>query len=181
MKIGKCFACWSGYPCVKNNKLPRKKKKRLLKFYDLLGHYFNQSYMIDMVSSCTLASDYKALKPYFHLFGYYKKNKEKINFILKIADEKFGCEPVILVFDKGGFTFQWVWEDDNGLYCTEGSMPFIYEKAKFDKTWSGSETEDLLRQLGIPHESVKNDRELIQAVNIEVVKQRQLEEEREYA
>ena len=57
-----------------------------------------------------------------------------------------------------------MWEDDNGLYCTEGVMAFQYED-KNDNTWSYSETSWLIKSLGIANFNINNDKNLIKAVH----------------
>lgn len=181
-RLRKCFACHCDHPCGQKtrtkNRISRKDKKDFKKVYSMLGYYFDR-FPYDIFTSCDLKGGYKYLKPYFHLYHYFKKNKRKIDFLLKVAENNL--TEFVIIFDKGDFTFEWTWEDDNGLYTTDGTMPFIYKTKDFDKTWSGTETQSFLEMLGIKFESVSNDRGLIAKLDIEKLKSQNEENEFEFS
>lgn len=139
---------------------------------------FRLDWMYDGVTSCDLSGGYKYMKPYFKHYSYFKKNRLKINFIMNVANQ---YNEAILVLENGDLSFQWTWEDDNGLYTTNGSMPFIYKREQFNGTWAGSETENLLEILGIEFGSVLSDKELISKIDLKSYKIKAKEEDSFFA
>lgn len=158
-KLTKCFPCFCGHPCGGGKRLSRKKKKKLKEFFIIVKPY-TQLDLFEHLSSCNLGDQYRTYSKELHLTPFVKKNKRAIELILMNCDEV-----AVGAVRDNKFKFEFTWEYDNGLYVEEGSMPLIFLKNDFNKTWAGEETESLFKRLRIPFESITNDKDLIKYVS----------------
>jgi hypothetical protein len=74
--------------------------------------------------------------------------------------KKYDGEPIIILSD---LSLNWGYSDYNGLYETDGIMPFQYID-KNDGTWAFEETQSLLRFFNIT-KSVTSDSQLLQILS----------------
>lgn len=134
----KCFACWAGYAKCKKEKISRRQKKKLKKFL-LTVSPFLKIEMFGESTSCNLSSDYKRYKHLFHLINIVLKYKKAFDVFKNYYEDC--CESIYI--DNNG-RLSWYWEDDNGLYCYDGLMPFCYSEKEAGKTWAFSEVKSLV-------------------------------------
>ncbi len=174
-KLAKCFCCYSGYPCGKVPRLPRKKKKQLKVYESYIASFTSGYYGIgEDTTTCNMAGVYKAVKKYFKLIPFFKKHRAAFTHVLRNTD--FG-EPIKLGLEDGNFSLNFSWETDNGLYCESGIMPFIYNADNWDKTWAGEQTYEVLTGCGIQFGTVLNDKEFIAALSARMKSKTWLNEE----
>lgn len=158
-KISKnCLACWEGYTNSKQ-KLPRKKKKLLKKIYNWIPE-FN---VFCPLCRCNQSDYYKVAKKWIPFIDFLNKNEDKINKLIENSECNF--EPMSLEVHNSELCLMWGWEDDNGIYCYEGTMRAIYKSSMQDQTWSYNETKSLLESYGLTENEVSNFSELIKNIN----------------
>jgi len=156
--LSKCYACYSGYPCAKKaGKIPRKLKKKLKRFTE---YSQRQMGLFEDVSSCNAGSWYRDYyRKYMHLLPFFRKHRKAISFLREYLDYRFNL--------TDEYQLGWTWEDDNGLFCYGGVMPFKYVKDPEDKTWAYSELVDFFLEFfnieGIP-EFIRSDKDLLKFI-----------------
>lgn len=163
-KLTSCFSCFSGYRCEKRLRLSRKAKKELKKFDQYVLMYEKISFC-GGISSCFARQEYKAYKRYMHLTEYFKKNQKAFDLLIHNYYEE-----ISIVLEDNTFKLHFHYDDDNGLYVSDGSMPFIYREEDFDETWAGSATKEVLQAFDIPWGSVRTDMQLIKMVGKHIPK-----------
>lgn len=140
-KLFECFGCYSNLDRCKREKLPRKKKKQLKTTLSHFGKYINYC-MFSEINLCNLALSYKDHKKLFSKYIMFKKYKPELIKLLTHANEYIDQDIVMV-----NGVLSWTWEDDNGLYSYDGTMPFAYSEAAAGKTWAYSELLNLLKSI----------------------------------
>jgi hypothetical protein len=95
--------------------------------------------------------------------GYIIKRKQRCKYLLKYEDairfmlEQGGmCDGIILDYE---LRLAFTWEDDNGLYCTNGSTPFEFEQVGLH--WMFEELTGILEVIGMNISDYSNEEELL--------------------
>ena len=159
-KLGKCFECYCGadYKCGNTERIPRKKKKILKMFFEVVMAFIKMDYLGGELSSCEAANLYRGYKQDFRLIPYALRYKDVIRHIINTADN------IAITLDDNRLVLNHYWELDDDFYASSGVMPFIYDENLADETWALDGTKELLERLGIEFGSVKSDAELIKRV-----------------
>lgn len=151
------MSCYYNYKCNSNHKLPRKTKKFIKRVCNTeLMLYLNdgQDLLFD-ICSCSLGDVWKHYKRIFRTIWKHRKMVGSIKLL-----KKYDGEPIIILSD---LSLNWGYSDYNGLYETDGIMPFQYID-KNDGTWAFEETQSLLRFFNIT-KSVTSDSQLLQILS----------------
>lgn len=160
-RLVECIACFfeDAGRCNKQ-KLPRKKKKLLKKYYPILSAFVDD-YHFDYFNSCELETAYRTLQPLFNKIGYIKKYYDVLEFLAKQSAETWSTEPICL---NEHLRLCWVWESDDDYGGTSGLMEFVYEKLPNDNTWAYEELCDLVKDyFDVDFEilNIKSDKDLL--------------------
>ena len=154
-KIGKnCMPCWAGYSDTKQ-KLPRKKKKLLKRVYE----HAPDIHPFVPLCRCNTNTYWKEAKKWIPHLSFLDKNKELIAKVF--SDLENVLEPCTLDIVCNELSLMWSWEDDNGLYCTDGDMAAIWDQRKQDSTWSYDETMSLLSIYNLENKNIKSFKQFI--------------------
>lgn len=141
---------------IKKEKISRKNKKLVKKFYKYVG-FWQYSCLGFNFCLCKFPEIYGKIKNKKKLLNVYKKNKKAVKAIKKYWEEEE-------IYLNENFLLSWYWEDDNGLYSYDGLMPFIYDENKKDDTWSYSETINLIDFFKLDKDKIKNDFDLLENI-----------------
>lgn len=102
---------------------------------------------------------------WLNFFSYIRKNMCALKTLCSTLNDT-NCEEWELRIKDGELDLWWRWDDDNGLYCTSGTMRAIYLPEKADKTWSFSETQELIEELGLDSKKISNFKDLIKEIGV---------------
>lgn len=159
-----CWACFESIEKCKKQKLPRKKKKELKKFFSGIGRW-NWDQWVGP-TRCDISDDYKRNKVFFKSGIILKKYHFAFNFIKKYCE---ASGELVYINDKGKLS--WFWEYDSDYGGNSGIMPFCYSEEESGETWSFDEVKNLVRSFqGYPDnfvfpEKLTNDRQLLKYLN----------------
>lgn len=158
IKFRKCIMCFNNEPCGSKERLPRKQKKLLKKVMVYIEYPFMR-----FPTMCDIQDAWKYSKKWVRHLAFLNKYKNAIQYIFNLC-EGVG-EPAGIEVIDGKLELTWFWEHDNGLYTEDGSMKAIYDEELFDKTWSGSETKGMIRDLMLDYDSIHCFRDLVLAMD----------------
>ena len=144
-KIHRCYSCYlrKKYEAeinisskFTNERVPRKIKKKLLKFYNSFYSYMSHSWLSGVeLCHCSLGSFYENHKSMIKNLSFFLKHEDVIKHYF--SDHEDG----IFILDG---CLSWYWEYDNGLYVNDGLMKFAYDEKSAGKTWAFSEVANLV-------------------------------------
>lgn len=153
----KCYACHSGYDCGGTNTLTEEQKKRLEKVLPFIPiPFFSEAY------ECCLDEFYEVHEGWLEHIPFLEKHGKMMLAMKKDNEESLDFSPFHYNIHEGRVELFWEWEDDNGLYVTEGSMKALWSVDEDDETWSKKETIGLCNSYGVDYQRCDNFMEFLE-------------------
>jgi hypothetical protein len=94
--------------------------------------------------------------------NFYHKYKDVYLKVMLYASDHL--EELAFIKQESGYLLAFPWEEDNGLYTVEGSMPLQFGCNPDDGTWAYGETRSICEHFGVNILTTKNERDFIKQI-----------------
>lgn len=152
-----CFVCHSGYNCGGTNTITSQQRQQLESVLPFLEMPFGAE-----VCKCNLDCSYDFYKEWYQHIPFLEKYGQMMLDMVKELEESWNFEQFCFDIHEGKIELFWKWEDDNGLYVTDGTMKALWSIEEDDETWSKQETKSLCDDYGVDYQKVDNFMEFLE-------------------